>query len=75
MLQAPEEFQQQSRRVLYFQLFRTAVPFAEYLEESHKQGLVILKKFDPADLTPEKSKTVKVILDGVLRARPFLMED
>jgi hypothetical protein len=71
----PSGFQKEARRVLFFQLFRTAIPFGDFLEEAHRPGLVLMKKIQPADLTAEKSRTVQVILNGILRAQPFLMEE
>lgn len=74
-LEMPPEFKAQSRRVLYYQLFRTAIPFGDFLEESHRPGLVIMKNITVNDLNSETSRPLKVILDGILHAYPFVMDD
>ncbi len=67
------EHQAQSRRVLYYQLFKTALPFAGFLEEAHRPGLVIMKPVGVDQLDPQKSPTLQVISDGILHGYPFIM--
>lgn len=70
----PASFQTEARRVLYYQLFRTAIPFSGFLEEADRPGLVLMKKFTPQDLLADNSATARIIVDGILRGQPFLMD-
>jgi hypothetical protein len=64
-----------ARRFLYFQLFRTALPFSHYLEEDpHWPGYVQLREFDLEDLLPERSNTMGAIVNGIINQTPFLLE-
>jgi hypothetical protein len=71
----PEEFRENARRVLYSQLFRASLPFDAFLEEDGVwRGYVSLKDFSIEDLTPKKSSTIQVILDGIGQHLPFIRE-
>jgi hypothetical protein len=75
-LETPREFIHNSRRFLYYQLFKTSLPFDEYLEAHPKTpGFVRLRSFHWQRLTPEVSPTVRVLLDGILLGKPFVLED
>ncbi len=68
------EFQANARRFLYFQLFRTSLPFDEFLEEDGIwRGFVRLKEFKPADLLPDLSETMQVISSGILNGKSFII--
>jgi len=68
----PDEFVREARRVFYFQLFRTSLPFGEYLD-AHSPGYVHLKAFPAEALHPDNSAAVKAIYDGLLAGEPFLV--
>jgi hypothetical protein len=71
----PEEFRENSRRVLYSQLFRASLPFDAFLEEDGVwRGYVRLKDFSLEDLSPEKSSTIQVVLNGINHHKPFIRE-
>lgn len=71
----PDEFIRNARRVLYSQLFRASIPFDRYLEEDGVwRGYVRLKDFDMADIKPEHSDVIQVVLDGVLAEKPFIRD-
>lgn len=73
IVENPEEFRLNARRVLYSQLFRASLPFDDFLEEdSVWRGYVRIKEFSVDDLSPEKSSTIQVILNGVKRQDPFI---
>ncbi len=64
-----------SRRFLYYQLFRTALPFGDYLKEDpHWLGYVHLKDFPLEKLLPQNSMTMDVIINGIRNNQPFLMQ-
>ena len=74
-IEHPENFKMNARRVLYSQLFRASLPFNAFLEEDGVwRGYVNLKDFSLADLSPEKSPTIQVIVDGIQRRKPFIRE-
>jgi len=67
----PLEFKRNARRFLYYQLFRTSLPFGDFLEPSVRTTQTKLKSFDLEELV--KSDTVKIIEDGVIRGGDFLL--
>lgn len=71
----PEIHRTNSRRFLYYQLFRSSLSFEPFLEEDHIwQGYVRLREFPHEDLLPENSKTLHTISEGLLRNGQFLLE-
>jgi hypothetical protein len=73
---APEPHAVNARRFLYYQLYRTSLPFDRFLEpDGIWPGFVRLKQFDWQDLLPENSPTMQVISEGLLGGREFLMPE
>jgi len=73
---APERCRQNARRFLYYQLYRSSLPFDAFLEEDQTwAGYVRLKTFDPRELLPENSPTMRVISDGLLAGGDFLLKE
>lgn len=70
----PEEFQENARRFLYFQLYRASLPFDQFIEEHPRPGYVQLKSFSWRKLSTERSETMAVLMDGILHGGSFLME-
>jgi hypothetical protein len=71
----PPEFIRNSRRFLYYQLYRSSLPFGDYLEEDQIwPGFVRLKDFSPHDLTPYASPAIQAIKKGILEHGDFLLE-
>jgi hypothetical protein len=74
-LENPKEFIHNARRVMYSQLFRASLPFEQFLENDGVwQGYVRLKRFSLEDISPEKSSTIQVVLDGILKEKPFIRD-
>jgi hypothetical protein len=71
----PAEFRRNARRVLYWQLYRAALPLGDFIEAHPTPGYVQLKPFSWRDLLPENSPTMRVLVDGMLHSKPFLMSD
>jgi hypothetical protein len=72
----PSEFRRNARRFLYYQLFRTSLPFGNLLrEDGFWQGYVALKPFKWTALLPENSPTLRIIVGGILHDQPFLLDD
>jgi len=75
-LMAPGIHQLNARKFLYFQLFRTSLPFSEFLQETdYWKGYVKLKDFPLEALRAENSVTMRVIQEGILKGAPFLIPD
>ena len=74
-IDVPPEFRRNARRFLYYQLFRTSLPFEAFLEPSVRTTQAKLKSFDLEALMPESSKAIEAIFDGLLRDGDFLLKE
>jgi len=72
-IDVPLEFKRNARRFLYYQLFRTSLPFGDFLEPSVRTTQTRLKSFELDELT--RSKSVNVILGGILKGEDFLLNE
>ncbi len=72
-IEVPEEFKRNARRFLYYQLYRTSLPFGDFLESSVRVTQTKLKSFELDDLL--KSETLQVIKEGVLEDGDFLLRE
>ncbi len=73
---APEAHRLNARRFLYYQLYRTSLPFDPFLEpDDIWPGFVRLKDFSWQDLLPENSTTLRVIFEGLLKGNEFLLPE
>jgi len=71
-IDVPLEFKCNARRFLYYQLFRTSLPFGEFLEPSVRTTQTRLKSFGLEELM--RSEAMKVIKDGVVEGEDFLLK-
>lgn len=69
----PDAFTHESRRVLYFQLYKTSLPFGDFLEAHNRMGFVNIKSIRPKMISPENSETISTIVKGVLEGEAFLV--
>jgi Capsule polysaccharide biosynthesis protein len=74
-IEVPLEFKRNARRFLYYQLFRTSLPFDDYLIPGVRTTQARLKSFDLELLTPERSPAIRAVLKGVLDNGDFLLEE
>ncbi len=72
-IEAPVEFKRNARRFLYYQLYRTSLPFGDFLEPSVRTTQTKLKSFELNELL--ESDAVKVILEGILEGGDFLLKE
>jgi hypothetical protein len=70
-IEVPSDFKRNARRFLYYQLYRTSLPFGQFLEPSVRTTQTRLKAFDLDELV--KSESVKVISKGILENGEFLL--
>jgi hypothetical protein len=68
----PPEFKRNARKFLYYQLFRTSLPFGKFLEPSVRTTQTRLKSFGLEELV--RSEAIRVITEGVLEGQDFLEE-
>ena len=71
-IEIPAEFKRNARRFLYYQLYKTSLPFGEFLEPSVRTTQTRLKSFGLDELL--ESDAIKVILEGVLDGWRFFVE-
>lgn len=69
----PPEFKRNARRFLYYQLFRTSLPFGDFLRPSVRTTQTRLKSFTPEALLA--SPAIQTILDGLLSGGDFLLKE
>lgn len=75
-IEVPPAFRENARRFLYYQLFRTSLPFNDFiLEDGVWRGYVTLKSFSWQALLPDHSETMRVIVDGITKGEPFLVRE
>jgi hypothetical protein len=72
-IEIPTEFKRNARRFLYYQLFRTSLPFGEFLEPSVRTTQTRLKSFELDELF--YSESMNVILAGLLEEGQFLLSE
>lgn len=72
-ISVPSEFKRNARRFLYFQLFKTSLPFADFLRPSVRKTQARLKGFDLSELM--QAASVEALLDGILAEGEFLLPD
>jgi hypothetical protein len=75
MINIPDEYLLNSRRFMYFQLFKASLPFDEFLEEHTRPGYVRLKPISWRQLKTENSPTMQALVNGIIHDQPFLLGD
>jgi hypothetical protein len=74
-IEVPREFRRNARRFLYYQLFRTSLPFDGFLERGILPVNARLKSFDPGQLLPENSVAMAAVTKGLLADGDFLLDE
>jgi len=75
-IETPPEFRRNARRFLYYQLFRTSLPFGSFIEEDGVwQGYVRVKNLPYSAFDPSNSPVLKTIVDGILHGTEFLYDE
>ena len=73
-IEVPTEFQQNARTFLYYQLFKTSLPFEHLLEADLTPGFVRFKRSVRwQDFRAESSESVQALVDGFLHGGSFLL--
>jgi hypothetical protein len=64
-----------ARKYMYYQIFKASIPFDEFIEkDTTRPGYVRLKSLEWYQLKPEHSQTMKILVDGIIDGKPFLMD-
>ena len=71
----PESSRRNARKFLYYQLFHVSLSFADFLQEHPNPGFVSLKSFDWFDLLPENSQTMRILQEGILSGKDFVIPE
>lgn len=74
-IEVPLAFKRNARRFLYYQLFRTSLPFGDFLEPSVRTTQTRLKSFALDRISPEHSTAIEAIFDGLLNHGDFLLKE
>lgn len=72
-IEVPAEFPRNARRFLYYQLFRSSLPFGDFLETGIRTTHAKLKWFDPRQLLT--SPTIQTVTEGLLEGGDFLLKE
>jgi hypothetical protein len=74
-IKVPDIFKRNARRLLFWQLFRTSLPFDRFIKAHPTPGYVQLSRFPLRELQASQSPTVKVLLEGTVNREPFIMPE
>ncbi|MFO8036886.1 MAG: hypothetical protein R6U57_09710 [Anaerolineales bacterium] len=74
-IKVPQEYVENARRFLYYQLYKASLPFGEFLRDHPTPGYVQLRKFSWKSLHPHNSDVMDVVVNGILHGEEFVMED
>jgi len=75
-VEVPANYAENSRRFLYFQLYRSSLPFDPFIEpDGIWNGYVKLKDFEWQALLPENSAAMRAISDGILHGGDFMLRE
>ncbi len=69
----PDDFRRHARRFLYYQLFRTSLPFDQFLERGILPVNARLKLFEPRRLL--QSPAMQTVTKGLLEGGDFLLDE
>jgi Capsule polysaccharide biosynthesis protein len=72
-IDVPAEFRYNGRRFLYYQLFRSSLPFGDFLETGVRTTHARLKVFDPRLLL--NSPAIQTITKGLFEHGDFLLDE
>lgn len=72
----PASFKQTARKFMYYQFFHTALSFEPFIEPDETwKGYVKIKRFPLEALDPQQNLSLRVIHDGILEGKAFVLPD
>lgn len=73
-ISVPDIYRETARKFMYYQFFHVALPFREWIRpDGVWRGYVRINQFEPESLLPERSETMRVIHEGILRGGDFTL--
>jgi hypothetical protein len=72
-IEVPADFQDNARRFMYYQLFKVSLPFDDFLVDHPLPGYVRLRDFSVEELTPERSRTISTLVEGIVSGKDFVL--
>lgn len=73
-IQIPEEYYENARKFLYYQLYRASLPFDEFLLEHPTPGYVQIKKLFWKDFLPGESQVLDCVVSGINSGSEFILK-
>ncbi len=73
-VELPDEFIRNARRFLYFQLYKTSLPFGEFVNPHKLKGYVQFKKISLDQLSIKNSQTIRTIYESIINEPTFLLD-
>jgi hypothetical protein len=70
----PAEYVENARKFLFYQLYRSSLPFGEFLTEHTTPGYVQLRNISVEYLKPGSSKVIDTVVKGILHGEEFILE-
>lgn len=75
-LSAPKEHRENARRFLYYQLYRSSLPFAAFLDaDTYWPGYVNFKEFEWQALLPENAPAMATFIEGLLNGGDYMLKE
>jgi hypothetical protein len=71
----PAAHRRNARRFLYWQLYRSSLPFSAYLRPASSRYTVHFRPFPLEALLPEHSRTMAAISEGILHGGDFMLKE
>jgi hypothetical protein len=72
-ISVPEHYTLNARMFLYFQLFKSSLPFDDFLFDDPTPGYVQLRPFSWKKLLPGRSIVIDTIINGILNESEFVL--
>lgn len=72
-IKVPAEFRRNARRFLYYQLFRTSLPFGDFLETGIRTTHARLRWFEPRELL--EAPAIQTVTKGIFEKGDFLLDE
>jgi hypothetical protein len=75
IINIPDDFIRNARRVIYWQFYRYSLSFSRYIHAHPTPGYVQLSRFSWRDLLASNSITMNVLVNGILHGGHFILPD
>jgi hypothetical protein len=73
-IEIPSNFLANARKFLFFQLYKSSLPFSKYIETHKLPGYVFFRNFEISQLNNKNLDTIPTILKGIEEQGSFLID-